>query len=146
MKVINFLNFLKHGLSSLTDEELMILVKDNEDEMAFRQIYETYHKRLFFYVKGLVKKTQIAEEVTHDVFYKIWNKRESYKSGSSFKAWLWTIARNSAFDYLRKRAESSLDEFEAWEESTATKELGPFEEIVKKSQSELVQKSLLKLL
>jgi len=145
MKVINYLKFWGPNLSSLSNERLMKLVKDKADEEAFRRLYEEFHRPIYFYVKGLVKKVQIAEEITHEVFYKVWNKRETYKEGSSFKSWLWRIARNTSYDSLKKKRESSLEDFEAWEEVTMSDDKGPLEEILEKAQKDIVQKSLLKL-
>ncbi len=87
----------------------------------------------------------MAEEITHHSFYKVWSKRESYNADYRFKSWLWTIARNTAYDYLRKRGEFSLEEVESWEERISNDVNAPFEELLKKNKSEHIKESVAKL-
>ena len=72
------------------------------DEQAFTEIVRTYKDGLILYINGFVHNLFVAEELTEDVFVKLGVKKPKDKGGSHFKTWLYTIARHTAIDYLRK--------------------------------------------
>ena len=62
---------------------------------------------------GFVGNIHIAEELTEDTFVLLGTKKPKDKGKSTFKTWLYTIGRNIAIDYLRrksKKCEISIDE------------------------------------
>lgn len=90
----------------------------NGDNEAFAKIYRRFRKPIFHYVSTRVFDKQSAEDVTQEVFIKAYRFREAYDEQYAFSTWLWTIARNTVFDALRKNksaedlpaAASSIDE------------------------------------
>lgn len=72
------------------------------NSIAFAKIYDCFRKPILKYVLGRISNTQAAEEVTQEIFTKVFRFRESYDEAQEFSAWLWTIARNTVFDTLRK--------------------------------------------
>lgn len=54
----------------------------------------------------MVKISEIADELLQDVFLKVWLKKETIDSERPFKAWLYTIAQNTVYDYYRKLAQN----------------------------------------
>ncbi|MDE7362040.1 MAG: RNA polymerase sigma factor [Oscillospiraceae bacterium] len=83
------------------------------DESGMVEIIRDYKDGLMLYLNGYVKNIHIAEELMEDTFVKLVVKRPRYSAKFSFKTWLYTIGRNAAIDYLRKRsrsAEVTMDE------------------------------------
>ena len=74
------------------------------DERAFVEIVRKYKDGLMLYINGFVHNLSLAEELTEDVFVKLGVKKPKNKGGSHFKTWIYTIARHTAIDYLRKAA------------------------------------------
>lgn len=74
------------------------------DHDAFEIIYNTYVDRLYFFTLKLVKTPEMAEELTQEVFIKIWSLRSSLNTELSFEAFLFRITRNMAINYLKKNA------------------------------------------
>lgn len=74
------------------------------DEQMLAQIVRTYRDGLMLYINGFVQNLSLAEELTEDVFVKLGMKKPKNKGGSQFKTWLYTIARHTAIDHLRKAA------------------------------------------
>ncbi|MBR3517520.1 MAG: RNA polymerase sigma factor [Lachnospiraceae bacterium] len=72
------------------------------DRNALKEIYEEYLPYIYTIVFGVVQQKETAEEVTNDVFIKIWNSAAQFQKGSGHKGWLATIARHMAIDELRK--------------------------------------------
>lgn len=78
------------------------------DEAAFRVLYNHYRKKIYSLGLFLTKSETPAQELVQDVFLKVWEKREQLREISYFNAWLRTIARNTAINYLRARAVEKL--------------------------------------
>ena len=80
----------------------------NGDRDALKEIYEEYLPYLYTIVLGVVQQRETAEDVTSDVFIRIWNSAAKFQPGSEHKGWLATIARNMAIDELRKHKREVL--------------------------------------
>lgn len=84
------------------------------DDEAFVEIIKDYKDGLIFYINGFVCNIHMAEELTEDTFVKIAVKKPRYGGKSSFKTWLYAVARNIALDYLKhcsKAPQISIDEY-----------------------------------
>lgn len=60
-------------------------------------------------IYAILKDRHLAEDITHNVFIKVHKSASSYKKGTSPKAWIIQIARNSAIDELRKNKVTFTD-------------------------------------
>lgn len=72
------------------------------DESGFIEIVEIYKDGLILYLNSFTHDLRIAEELAEDTFVKIGIKKPTHRQLSSFKTWLYAIARNIAKDYIRK--------------------------------------------
>ncbi|MDO6519469.1 RNA polymerase sigma-70 factor [Zobellia uliginosa] len=63
-------------------------------DVAYRELFDRYNKRLYYFALGYLKSPVEAEGVVQDVFAKIWEKKENLKPDNSFKAYIFTIAYN----------------------------------------------------
>lgn len=70
---------------------------------AFEQLFEVYWMHVYTVVEQLVKTKQQAEDISQEVFIKLWNKKEELYDIQNIEAYLYTIARNSTLDHLRKK-------------------------------------------
>jgi RNA polymerase sigma-70 factor (family 1) len=71
------------------------------DREAFRQLYIHYFKVVQKYVGLFVPAKDRLEELTQDVFIKLWEKRERLATIESFKDYLFIVSRNTVFNYFR---------------------------------------------
>lgn len=78
------------------------------DQQAFRQLYHSYFKRLFHFAYSLVKTKENAEEIVEDVFIKLWSQRNTIREIQHLKVYLYTATRNTALNYLAKKARESM--------------------------------------
>jgi RNA polymerase sigma-70 factor (ECF subfamily) len=85
------------------EKELLCRVAKG-DEAAFGVLFHAYHQRLGAYIYRLTESFTATEEIVQDVFVKIWLKRATLSEVDHFDAYLFTAARNHAFNYLRKLA------------------------------------------
>ncbi len=80
------------------------------------KIWKEFNKQLLAFIISKVKDKSIAEDILQDVFIKVHQNIASLESKDKLSAWLYTISRNSIFDYYRKNAikfsDINLDELE----------------------------------
>ncbi len=70
----------------------------------FESLYRTGRDDVYAYVAGMVRDRGVAEEVTAAAFERAFRRRSSYDGGrGNPRAWLFGIARNAAYDELRRR-------------------------------------------
>nr|WP_281503873.1 RNA polymerase sigma-70 factor [Arenibacter sp. F26102] len=68
-------------------------------------MFDHYHNDILAYSTKLVKQRVQAEEITQDVFVKVWSYREKLNPNLSFKSFLFTITKNFCFNFLKKAAQ-----------------------------------------
>ncbi len=87
----------------LPDAELLALIVHREQH-ALAALYDRHGTRVFALALRLLSDRQVAEEVTQDVFLRIWQRADTFHPGtSSVLAWLLAITRNRGIDELRSR-------------------------------------------
>jgi len=74
------------------------------DQLAFEALYQNYSKEIYRKLVKMVKNVTLAEELTQDVFVKIWNKREVITIDQPFRYYLLTLTNNIVNDFYRKVA------------------------------------------
>ncbi|MGB7339983.1 MAG: sigma-70 family RNA polymerase sigma factor [Phototrophicaceae bacterium] len=73
-------------------------------EEALLQLHDEFATPVYSVAYHVLGNSQDAEEVTQDVFLKLWDKSQSFDPDrGKFTSWLLTIARRTAIDRLRKR-------------------------------------------
>lgn len=90
-------------LDQPSDDQLIHEVGHGDADRALRAIESRYGYRLHHFVRSLVKDADLANDVTQEVFEKAYLKNHLYTPGTSFRAWLFEVARNQALSALRKR-------------------------------------------
>src|SRR4051812_42581211 len=71
-------------------------------EILFASLFETYKERMFNYVIAVTHSRYTAEEITQEIFVKLWLGRETLHTVANPEAYLFTIARNKTLNYFRK--------------------------------------------
>ena len=89
-------------LSAQSDEQLMQRASRGNDR-AFEELYNRHARRLQgFFVRRLGGDQELAADFMHDTFLRLYDARERYREGLSFRPWLYTIAYNLCKNHVRK--------------------------------------------
>ena len=96
--------------------------RDYGDEAGLVEIIRDYKDGLIFFLAGIVGDISTAEELAEDTFVLLGTKKPKDKGKSSFKTWLYTIGRNIAIDYLRKRSRIASVSIDVCAELTSDEE------------------------
>ena len=94
------------------DETLLINLSQKGDANAFNQLVLKYQQTTYNVVLRMLGDRETAADVTQDTFIAAFRAIQSFRGGSSFRAWLLRIASNQAYDYWRRvnrRPQDSLD-------------------------------------
>lgn len=91
------------------------------DRKAISIAYKNYADALFGIILRIVKSNEIAEEVLHDTFIKIWDNAGKFdESKGRLFTWFANIARNSAIDMVRSARYRKLQKTESLENTVHT--------------------------
>lgn len=86
-------------------------MKEDNASKLIKELYTLHSDGVHNYLTLMLGDTQLAEDLTHDAYIKAYKGLETYQEYSSYKTWLYTIARNVAIDYLRKEKRKKVDWF-----------------------------------
>ena len=86
-----------------TDEASLITRIRSGDRAAYKQLYTMHVAMVYGLALRLVNDSQAAEEVTQEVFVRVWHSIKSFEGSSRFSSWLHRVTSNTAIDYLRKQ-------------------------------------------
>ena len=73
------------------------------DAAAFAQIVETFQTPIFNYVLRLVRDHGLAEDLTQEIFLRVYQRLGRFSFRSKFTTWLFQVAKNRVVDELRSR-------------------------------------------
>ncbi len=92
---------------------LLTRISEFDDERAFKQFFDMYSERLFYFSLSFIKNKPVSEEVVSDVFFKVWLHRKELVNIQNIKAYLFRATYNTTLNYLdeakRKQAISLED-------------------------------------
>jgi RNA polymerase sigma-70 factor (ECF subfamily) len=107
------------------------------DEDAFAEIVKIYLNQIYNFLYRLAGDRDVAEDLTQETFVKAWKNLKKFDQKRNFKTWIFTIAKNTAFDWLKKNKEIPFSAFtdeegESWLENVADENILP-DEILERS-------------
>jgi RNA polymerase sigma-70 factor, ECF subfamily len=94
------------------DDDVERLLEQRRYSEAFERLLERYEQRVFRLTLSIVRNTTRAEDVTQDVFLKLWKALPGYDGRASLSTWLYVIARNTALSARRATRDGApIDSF-----------------------------------
>ena len=76
-------------------------------DLLIAKYLDVVYRLVFCYVKNAAD----ADDLTQEVFVKVWRHLKSFETGKSFKNWVLAIAKNTALDFLKKKKDLPLAAF-----------------------------------
>ena len=95
------------ALGKSSDEELMRRTQNN-DRAAFEILYERYHASVLSYLYRMLGNLEDVESIGQEVFLRAFRFAPTYRFPQKFSTWLFTITRNLAINYSRRRKRSPV--------------------------------------
>jgi RNA polymerase sigma-70 factor, ECF subfamily len=95
----------------LTNASLMELVRAERRDEAIVQLLPAYRRKVFGLAYSFLRDREAAEDVTQEVFIKLWRALPAFDGRASMSTWIYAIARNASVSALRaRRPQSSLSD------------------------------------
>lgn len=86
------------------EEEKCLVKKMSEgDKIAFQQLFMAYYPKVRYFIYGFLKSNEEAEDLTQEVFLKIWTYRTRFANVTTFGAYLYTLAKNTTFNHIESK-------------------------------------------
>lgn len=133
--------------SMLSDQELLALFTQG-DNSAMDEIINRYHKKVYYYIRHLVRKQELAEDLCQETFVKIINslKKENYHDDGHLSSWIMRIAHNLVIDHFRKENKIPIQSNESREIDLFNNVKFSEENIEQKLSKTQIQKDLKELI
>ena len=93
-------------LQSMTDEEILFLCKEANDETVRRCVEilaKRYQTAIVNYIYKIIRDREAAEDLTQETFVRVFNKSREFKRVAKFSTWLYKIATNLSLNEIRDR-------------------------------------------
>ena len=133
-----------------TSENKIILKVLEGDEEAFAEIVKIYLDQIYNFVYRLVGDRDAAEDLAQETFVKAWKNLKKFDQKRNFRTWIFTIAKNTTYDWLKKKKEIPFSTFtdeegESWLENVADENILPDEILARSDLAEEMEKILEKI-
>lgn len=89
-------------LPTTTDEQLMA-AHITGDKQALTELVQRYMRSIYNFAYRYTGNKADAEDITQDVFIKAWKAAHRFNPTMKFSVWLYTIARHTIFDFLKRK-------------------------------------------
>lgn len=86
-----------------TDEAALVRRVQAGEEVAFKELVERFQSKVFSIIYGILRNRNDAEDISQQVFSKIYFSINSFDFRSSLLTWIYKITVNECYDYLRKK-------------------------------------------
>lgn len=97
---------------ALQPDEHIVMAYLSGDQEAFSFLVDRYMKHLYNFVFQLVGDRNAAEDIVQETFVKAWRHLSRFDQNKSFKTWIFAIAKNTAYDHLKKKKTLPFSLFE----------------------------------
>jgi len=94
------------------DDSQLIAQYINGDKKSLEVLIKKYLNPIYGFVYKNVGDKPAAEDITQEVFIKVWKNIKKFDQKRDFKPWIFQIAKNTSIDYLRKKKTIPFSRFE----------------------------------
>ena len=82
-------------------DEIQPLIED--EQRAFHELYQKYHERVYSICFRMTQNTSESEDLTQDVFVRLFRTVGTFRGESAFTTWLYRLTVNLVLMHFRKR-------------------------------------------
>ena len=115
------------------------------DQVAWEQIVRQHWRKVFNVAYKFVGRHDEAEDLTQDIFLKIFKALHTFDRRANFQTWLISISRNLCIDHyrsVRKERETMARDVDASELSPVSRERGPLGQLEQSDLRDLIRQAL----
>ncbi len=134
----------KAGMPVPDDKDLILRFQRGEDS-AFNDLVHKYQKPLYVTIYRLLGTHEEAEDVSQEVFLKIYRGLRDFRGDSNFFTWIYRIAVNLSLNVIRKKKLRQILSLEAVGLTIRSSAPGPDQQVEKKELRQHLEKAIQRL-
>lgn len=85
----------------IENEQNIVLLLQNKSTLAFEFIYKSYYPDLLRFANSYTMDKNLAEDIVHDTYSKLWESAESLPEITNIKSYLFTATKNNCLNYFK---------------------------------------------
>jgi RNA polymerase sigma-70 factor (ECF subfamily) len=97
------------NFKDLSDEDLVKAIVSSNDTLLFEILYDRYDKVVYNKCRGFSKSDDEAEDLTQDIFLKLFVKLKTFKGNSKFSTWLYAFTYNHCVNYVNRSTAKKIE-------------------------------------
>ncbi len=86
----------------LQNESELFALSAEGNHVAFTTIFDHYSPRIYAFVLKMSKSSTVAEDITQEIFLKLWCSRDKFPEIKSYSSYIFTMAFNYSINYIKK--------------------------------------------
>jgi RNA polymerase sigma-70 factor, ECF subfamily len=139
------------SLFVISDEQAMWRVQTQDDHAAFALLVERWREKIRQLCIRMTGNLHTGDDLTQEVFARVFDKRKEFRAASKFSSWLWRIALNRCYDEMRRPINRARTESLDDESSTVVLDINaadirtPRDSLAAREEAELVRQALMNL-
>ena len=118
------------------------------DQVAWAVIMDRHRRKVFNLAYKFVGRHDEAEDLTQDIFVKIFKALHTFDRRANFQTWLISISRNLCIDHyrsVRKERATMARDVDASELTPASRERGPLAQLEQSDLKEIIRRAMSEL-
>jgi RNA polymerase sigma-70 factor (family 1) len=115
-------------MSTIASHRLLYLQKKigrDDDQLAYKELFNALFPCLFNFVTGIIKTPQCAEEIVSDLFVKLWAKRRELEEIKNLRVYCFIAARHLSINHLEKRKQQRWENLEDYKNHLVSASTSP---------------------
>lgn len=97
-------------IHQLSDEDLVKEIVQTKNSVLFAELYDRFAQTIYNRCLGFAKSKVEAEDLTHDIFIKLFVKLDMFKGNSKFSTWLYSFTYNFCVNYVQRNPYKNKEE------------------------------------
>ena len=95
---------IPESYDQMKDRELVALYRENEDQLAFKELMNRHQAKVYSYIFSMVHNREVTNDIFQETFTKVIKKMDdTYNEQGKWIAWVMRIAHNATIDHIRKQ-------------------------------------------
>ena len=116
---------VNQNFKDLSDEDLVKAIVSSNDTLLFEILYDRYDKVVYNKCYGFSKSEDEAEDLTQDIFLKLFVKLKTFKGKSKFSTWLYAFTYNHCVNYVNRSTAKKIEKQSVGTENIEDKYYNP---------------------
>jgi RNA polymerase sigma factor (sigma-70 family) len=104
------------------DQDILELLTDKQAPTAsFNLLFDRYHQKVYWHARRMVLDHDDADDITQNIFIRIWNGLPSFRGDSRLSSWIFRITVNETLNFMQSKKLKAALSFKDYEEVLSNK-------------------------